>query len=102
MSNWISVKKGLPQLGRLVLLYDKCCVVFGCLSRYNSEEAIFNVESGRGGLTSRITHWQEMPEPPETYTTDGVIVYFNGIKMTPECIASLLNLAEDKIDELAG
>jgi hypothetical protein len=102
MSKWISVKDRLPDLGKFVILYDGLSVLFGHLMQLNAgPTAVFSVESGGGGFTSRVTHWQELPEPPEDYTTDGKKVYYKDMAMSPEYIAMLLNMVGSEIEDKA-
>ena len=99
MSKWISVKERLPEMERFVILYDGCCVITGHLMQLNAgPTAVFSVESGGGGFTSRITHWQEFPNPPQSYTSNKKEVLYKGTPMSPEYTAMLLNLldTEDK------
>jgi hypothetical protein len=98
---WVSAKDRLPATGRLVILYDRMTVLFGRVSSfYNNGEPVFFIESGGGGWTTKVTHWQELPAPPEAYTTDGKNIYYKGTPMTPKYIAALLNSVEEAINEL--
>lgn len=68
--NWISVKDGLPEIGREVLVWNRFAVAVGgrhwCCARYypewgwRSEPYVSPIEC----LATSVTHWLD-PEPPE-------------------------------------
>ena len=97
MSKWVRVKDRLPELGRLVIIYDGCCVKFGHLSRFGLDVIRCDLESGGGGYTTRITHWQELPKPPQSYTSNGKEVFYKGTPMSPEYTAMLLNILDCEV-----
>ena len=101
MSEWISVKDRLPQLGRLVIVSDGCCVMFGHLEEECMCAETFHLESS-DGLTTRMTHWHQLPKPPKKYTSDGRTIYYKGAPMSSQYIAQLLNILSCKIDDMAA
>jgi hypothetical protein len=102
MSKWIRVSdSSVPAVGKLVIVYDGCCVMFGHYAgRDTSFNHIFCMGSNQGWSTA-ITHWQELPAPPENYTTDGKRVYYKGMSMSPEYITQLLNMVGSEIENKA-
>ena len=58
--NWISVKDKLPKYSEMVLVCDKESVGTG----YYDIDCWVCVENLRGNKKD-ITHWIELPEPPE-------------------------------------
>jgi len=68
--NWISVKDGLPETGREVLVWNRAAVAVGgrhwCCARYypkwgwQTQGFVPSVEC----LATSVTHWLN-PEPPE-------------------------------------
>ena len=100
MSKWVRVKDRLPQIGRLVILYDGCCVTFGHLVQWDRAPA-FCMDIG-SGITTNITHWQELPKPPQSYTSNGKEVFYKGTPMSPEYTAMLLNILDCEVEDKVG
>ena len=71
MSNWISVKDKLPENNVTVLAYCEKTKKYFIGNRsccYFSKEAYWRHEGARGAMytvTSKVTHWMPLPEPPE-------------------------------------
>jgi hypothetical protein len=62
MSEWISVKSGFPEVGKLVL----CCgakggMFLGCFPHAGHSFCL--VPNSRNGRCA--THWMPLPEPPK-------------------------------------
>jgi len=63
MSAWISVKDKLPRKRQVVLVSDGksvSCGMFRGIDFGSNENWIW-----RGNRDKIVTHWQELPEPPE-------------------------------------
>lgn len=71
MSNWISVKDRLPEIGKLVLTLDRWGHIHDrALYRFNSGFMCFQPD---GLIPDRhgVTHWMPLPKPPEEGDKDG-------------------------------
>lgn len=64
MSEWVSVRDRLPEIGVEVLVYD--CGFMGVWSLNKTDQGVF-WEDGHGDQYSvdEVTHWMPLPEPPE-------------------------------------
>lgn len=71
MSEWISVKDKLPENNVTVLAYcekTKKYFIGNAIYRCFSDGVYWRHEGARGAMytvTSKVTHWMPLPEPPE-------------------------------------
>lgn len=67
MSEWISVKDRLPEIGVRVLTLDKWRHIHDRkLYQYRSGGLVFTPDGLKPG--NDVTHWLPLPEPPEEGT----------------------------------
>jgi len=67
MNNWISIKDEEPEKGTVVLTYwtDDVMETF-----YIDDEDSLQAGIDKPLGTSFITHWQHLPEPPQTEVSE--------------------------------
>ncbi|MBR2783031.1 MAG: DUF551 domain-containing protein [Firmicutes bacterium] len=64
MSEWISVKDRLPQVGEKVLTLSKFGHIFDrALQEFSGGIKLFSPDGLKPGRD--VTHWMPLPEPPE-------------------------------------
>ena len=96
MCKWIKVaRSSLPEEGRLVIIYDGCCVMFGHYAGLDGRGRYRFLMDSSKGICTAITHWQELPKPPSAYTVNGNMFSYHGVPMSPEQVLALLNIMED-------
>lgn len=67
MTKWISVKERLPLYKQCILAYLNSGTITEAVYRgeYDKNIHIFRIELTREDTAERVTHWAELPEPPE-------------------------------------
>lgn len=68
MNGWVSVEHELPKIGELVILFNGCTVAAGYLRDLQFYKKPERTGKWQFGLitTNAVTHWQSMPEGPNT------------------------------------
>jgi hypothetical protein len=74
VNKWISVKDGLPGVGKDVLIFvnDRCAV--GHIELYNEGTYEWWYDDGNHSCavhSDLVTHWMLLPEPPESEGESG-------------------------------
>lgn len=68
-SEWISVEERLPEIGAMVLLcgkYENEVIIAYCATGYFDGITYREHWGADINGTAEVTHWQPLPEPPET------------------------------------